>query len=681
MESFELILLVAAAILVSSVLDRLIPRISPPLIQIVLGFLIAYFAVSAIPFSLNPDYFLFIFIAPLLFHDAKEADRAALWTNRRKIISLSIFLVFAIMLVVGFALHSLVAAIPIAAALAVGAALGPTDAVAVSSLKGTMRMTRSENALLSGEALINDASGVVAFEFAIRAAVTDNYGIAEGILSFLLLFFGGIVVGVVMALIIRFIQTKTTEAGIDSITFYTLLDVLSPFIIYLVAEMTATSGIIAVVAAGLFLGHKQDRQIGPSVARLNIVTSSVWELLAFVLNGIIFIMLGMQLCWIQPHMSGADALFGGTVGTLVVILLMTAVLVAIRFAWIFIMERWHKNPLTGERPRITRSFIRSILALTLGGPKGAVTLSIIMSIPYVVSSGASFPYRDQLIFLTSGIILVTLLLANFLLPVVSPRPKEGTEFERNAEVRVDILRSVILGLSDQMTERNAAATHSVIRMYNDRIQRIGLENESEEEEQQRKLELEIVKMQEDYLKSLVDSGDVDPMIGYRYGRRIMRRDRILTHHPTGPNWYFFVGVRHARRFFYSAIRSLREWTPGVEHPADDAALRDLEIQVAQYTLEYLDDLLAAGTSSYPPELIGEMQSRYSRNIVTLQHMHPSITFITRLDDNLDEVMRTGYHLELEQINKRFEENEISRSLAKKLRDNVHLMQLDLDDQV
>lgn len=682
MESFELILLVIAAILVSAVLDRVIPRVSSPLIQIGLGFLIAYFAVSAIPFSLNPDFFLFLFIAPLLFHDAKEADRAALWTNRKKVLSLSIGLVFTIMVVIGFALHSIVPAIPLAAALAVGAALGPTDAVAVTSLKGSVHMTRNEDALLSGEALINDASGVVAFQFAIGAAVTDTYEVGAMLSNFLLLFFGGIVVGVVLAFIIRIIRTRVAETGLESTTFYVLLDVLSPFIIYLVAEITSTSGILAVVAAGLILGRAEDRKIGPSVARLNIVTSSVWELIAFVLNGIIFILLGMQLCWIYPRLGGADALFGGTAGTMATIFLVTLVLVAIRFVWIFVMQRWRKNPFNGLRPKADRRFLTSVAALTIGGAKGAVTLSIIMSLPYVVASGASFPYRDQLVFLTSGIIVLTLLLANFLLPLLAPKPKaQKSEFDKNAEVRVDILRSVIQQLSDEINEKNAAATRVVIRMYNDRIQRIGVADEEEEDATRNKLSLQLVKHKEQYLTRLLDDDDVDSAIVHQYAGRLAQREHLLNHKSSGARWYWFTTLRHARRILRSTIRSLREVIPGVEHPENDAKLQEIELMVAQDTLHYLDDLQTSDDDTYPPELIGEYQARYSRQIANLRRMRPSVTYITRIDDNLDDVTREGCYLELQEISNRFENNEISRSLAKTLRENVHLMQLDLEDRL
>lgn len=681
METFELILMVLAAILVSSVLDRLIPRVSAPLIQIGLGFVIAYFAVSAIPFSLNPDFFLFLFIAPLLFHDAKEADRAALWKYRKKILSLSIGLVFAIMVVIGFVLNLLVPSIPLAAALALGAALGPTDAVAVTSLKGNVHMTRREDALLSGEALINDASGVVAFQFAIAAAVTDTYEISSLFGYFLLLFFGGILVGAILAVAIRWVRRKSAETGLESTTFYVLVDLLSPFIIYLAAELVSVSGILAVVTAGLILGREEERRIGPSVARLNIVTSSVWELLAFTLNGIIFILLGMELCWINPRIISADALFGGTRGTLLTIAIMTAVLVAIRFLWIFVMERWRKDPDTKRRPTVTKNFLASVAAMTIGGPKGAVTLSIIMSIPYVVASGASFPHRDQLIFLASGIILATLLLATFFLPVLSPKPKvRSNEFEENADMRVDILRNVILRLSDQMNEKNTAATRSVIRMYNDRIKRIGLESEEQDERIRRKLSLDIVKQQEIYIAELMDEGEYDSAVCYRYARRISHREHILTHQ-AGPGWYFFVVMRNIRRAAHAFMRSVREWMPGMEHPAADAEMRELEIAVLRKTLRYLEGMMASNESEYPPEVLGAEQARYSRAIVNLKRMRPSITYITKLEDNLDDIMREGYYLELQEITQRYENNEISRSLAKTLRENVHLMQLDLEDRL
>ena len=489
METFELILMVLAAILVSSVLDRLIPRVSAPLIQIGLGFVIAYFAVSAIPFSLNPDFFLFLFIAPLLFHDAKEADRAALWKYRKKILSLSIGLVFAIMVVIGFVLNLLVPSIPLAAALALGAALGPTDAVAVTSLKGNVHMTRREDALLSGEALINDASGVVAFQFAIAAAVTDTYEISSLFGHFLLLFFGGILVGAILAVAIRWVRRKSAETGLESTTFYVLVDLLSPFIIYLAAELVSVSGILAVVTAGL------DPRTRGGTAHRTFCRATEYRYLERM--GAV----GIHAERHHLHPAGHGAVLdqpshhqrrrpvrrharhasdhrhhdGGPGGHTLS------------------LDLRHGTMAQGSRHETASRSHEEFLGQRSGDdhrrPKGeAVTLSIIMSIPYVVASGASFPHRDQLIFLASGIILATLLLATFFLPVLSPKPKvRSNEFEENADMRVDILRNVILRLSDQMNEKNTAATRSVIRMYNDRIKRIGLESEEQDERIRRAL--------------------------------------------------------------------------------------------------------------------------------------------------------------------------------------------------
>ena len=175
MEVFELILMLLLAVLLSSVLDQVVPRVSSPLILIALGVGIAMLAISPIEVNIDPELFLVLFIAPLLFSDALEADKRNLWENKTTIVSFAIGLVIVITLCVGFVLHWLVPSIPLAAAFALGAALGPTDAVAVQALKKEAKLGKREGAILQGEALINDASGVVSFQFAVSAAVTGAF--------------------------------------------------------------------------------------------------------------------------------------------------------------------------------------------------------------------------------------------------------------------------------------------------------------------------------------------------------------------------------------------------------------------------------------------------------------------------------------------------------------------------
>ena len=177
MEALVLALLMLAAVLLSSVIDQLVPKVSSPLIQIGLGLLIALFAPSQINITLDPDLFLVLFIAPLLFDEAKNVDKGALWKNRRPVLSLAIGLVVVTALIIGFAVEWLEPSIGLFAAFALGAALGPTDAVAVASLSKETDIAPRDKSILEGESLINDASGIVAFQFALAAATTGTFSL------------------------------------------------------------------------------------------------------------------------------------------------------------------------------------------------------------------------------------------------------------------------------------------------------------------------------------------------------------------------------------------------------------------------------------------------------------------------------------------------------------------------
>ena len=181
MEALVLALLMLAAVLLSSVIDQLVPKVSSPLIQIGLGLLIALFAPSQINITLDPDLFLVLLIAPLLFDEAKNVDKGALWKNRCPVLSLAIGLVVVTALIIGFAVEWLEPSIGLAAAFALGAALGPTDAVAVASLSKETDIAPRDKSILEGESLINDASGIVAFQFALAAATTGTFSLLNEI--------------------------------------------------------------------------------------------------------------------------------------------------------------------------------------------------------------------------------------------------------------------------------------------------------------------------------------------------------------------------------------------------------------------------------------------------------------------------------------------------------------------
>ena len=294
MEAMTLGLLLISAVLVSSVVDQIVPKVSLPLIQIALGVLIALAAAGDITISLDPELFLVLFIAPLLYDEAKNANKSELWHEIRPVLSLAVGLVVATALIIGFALNLIIPSIPLAAAFALGAALGPTDAVAVTSLAKQVDIPKRQKSILKGELLLNDASGIVSFQFALAAVVTGSFSLLNASVEFMIEFIGGLAVGIALGLLFNLIVRWARNIGLENTTFHVLFEVLTPFLVFLISDAVHVSGIIAVVVAGL-LNVISPRTVDPSVSRMNIVSTSVWRVLAFCLNGIVFVLLGTQL--------------------------------------------------------------------------------------------------------------------------------------------------------------------------------------------------------------------------------------------------------------------------------------------------------------------------------------------------------------------------------------------------
>ena len=190
MATLELALILMATVLLSAILDQLIPRLSLPLIQIALGVIVGLISTDRITITLNPEIFLVLFIAPLLFHEAREANNLSLWRNRRMMLSYAIGLVIAIVLIVGFTVNLIAPSIPLACAFALGAALGPTDRIAVASISERAKIPERLKITLQGESLLNDASGIVSFQFAVAAVVTGTFSLASALKTFAIEFFG-----------------------------------------------------------------------------------------------------------------------------------------------------------------------------------------------------------------------------------------------------------------------------------------------------------------------------------------------------------------------------------------------------------------------------------------------------------------------------------------------------------
>lgn len=441
MEALELVLFLLAAVIASSILERFLPRLSLPLVQIALGALIALFVASPFEQGLDTELLLILFIAPLHFNESRHADSGALWRNRWGIASLAVGLVFAIMVAVGGTLHALMPAVPLAAALALGAAMGSTDAVAVTALSKDFRFGRRHAALLEGEAFFNDVTGTVAFQCAIAVVASGAFSLVHAGEEFALDLFGGLVGGAVMGFLAWALLELIRDRGLDNPTLHVTLELLLPFVIYLAAKSLHIGGVIAVVSAGLVMSLLPQR---PSAARarLKLQSRSVWATIEFVLNGVIFVILGMQLPrGLQP---AADGGLGDPLAVVGAVALLTAVLEGVRFAWVLAMDavaaRREGRP---ARSCLTAEGLRSALAMAFAGPKGGITLSLMLTIPTYLSTGELFPERAALVSLAAGVILGSLLLANFAVPLLVPRKEAARRSAERADAEVALVIRVI----------------------------------------------------------------------------------------------------------------------------------------------------------------------------------------------------------------------------------------------
>lgn len=665
METFELILLLLGVILASSILVQFIPRVSLPLVQIGLGIGAALLAVTPIEFQVDPELFLILFIAPLLFDESRHANKRDLWENKGSILSLAIGLVLLSILVVGFVLNWFIPSLPLAAAFALGAALGPTDAVAVSALSKDISISPRQKSLLSGESLINDASGVVSFQFAIAAAVTGAFSLTEAGESFTFSFLGGLSAGLILGAISLLALRLIRDYGHESTTVHVVFELFLPFIIFFIAEHLHVSGILAVVAAGLLITLFPQR-LSPVMSRLNVISKNVWEVVVFIINGIIFVLLGMEIPqaffaeWDTEHINNNLDLVG-------YVLLVTFLIVGVRFIWILGMELVHCNTQKRKQGwRITKQLIRDSLVTTLAGPKGAISLSIAFTIPYTIASGADFPYRNFLIFIASGTILCTLLLANFVVPLLAPKKEEDLSNRRLVDVDIEILQNVVRELRANQTEETAVATGIVIRFYKDRIKQ--LRQQETDNATLRRLRIETIEFQEKIVKRYIEEGTVDKEIGENYLDRLCKIKEMLKRSKRAKH------LLDAMSFWQRGSRHLRNRSPEINYQEE---IHKLRIDIEEQTVEHLEKRMASPETK-EGKCLAALLAEHKSVITELNaetslfgHANP-----TKALSFIKDIESEGLRLELGEIQQMYEDDRLDRADAQALREEVYLMQTD-----
>lgn len=454
-------------------------RVPPPLVQIFLGMVIAW--VADLDIQLKPEVFFLLFLPPLLFLDAWRIPKGGLVRDGGTILALAIGLVVLTVLGIGALLGWFIPSMPFGVAFALAAVLAPTDAVAVQAIAARAPVPKRLMSILEGEALLNDASGLVCMRIAVAAVMTGAFSLTDAVGTFLWVGIGGISLGIAVTIGANWLKTLVASHLGEETGSQILISVLMPFGAYLLAERLHCSGILAAVGSGLAMSYAE--QSGRALAMTRMRRAAVWDTAYFTVNGIIFIVLGAQLGEI---VNGAAQVVSETghrhpawLG--IYVLVATVALAAVRFAWAWVTLQLmlHNARRSGWEGTIPAS--RLAAATTLAGVRGAITMAGVLTLPLSLADGSPFPARDVAICIAAGVIVLSLLASSALLPLVlsglevPPEPSDAEEEERArtlaARAGMKAVERALRTRSDAAAKRDllADASAPIIRFYRQRI--------------------------------------------------------------------------------------------------------------------------------------------------------------------------------------------------------------------
>jgi len=417
MDEVGIVLAMLLAVVASGYLVRVLPFAVPlPLVQIALGAAIS--STTGHGVRLEPHIFFLLFLPPLLFLDGWRIPKVGLFRDRSTILELSLGLVLFTVIGAGFLIHWLIPSLPLPVSFALAAILAPTDPIAVSAIAARVPIPPRLVHILEGESLLNDASGLVCFRFAVAAAMTGTFSLGEASLTFLWVALGGIAIGAGLTVLVagaqRFLATRIGEESGSPI----LISLLMPFGAYLAAEHFDASGILAAVAAGITMSYVELGGRAQAVTRVR--RTAVWDTVQFALNGIMFVLLGEQLPDIvraalnAPEVPAAHDVWWLAGNALAI----SVGLILLRFVWVWVSLRLTLLNARRQQQAVYKPNWRLVVATSLAGVRGAITLAGVLTLPMLLPSGDPFPGRDLAIFLASAVIVVSLIVASVGLPRV-----------------------------------------------------------------------------------------------------------------------------------------------------------------------------------------------------------------------------------------------------------------------
>lgn len=405
MENYSIVLFILALMIgLSAIADKI--KLPYPILLISAGIAIGF--IPDLPrVEINPEIIFLIFLPPLLYDAAFNISFQQFKLNMNTISTLAITLVFITVTGIAVIARYCIPGMNWPLGFVLGAILSATDAVAAMSITKGLGLSHKTNTILEGESLINDASALVAYRFAVAAVTGAAFVFWEASLQFVILLGGGLLVGMVMGKILAFIIQRIKDDALIVISFMLIM----PFVTYLIAEELHVSGVIAAVMLGLVISRFSSK-VFPE--RLKNQSRSIWDIIIFLLNGLIFILIGLQFPYILGEIDEKMVLPYIGYGFLI-----TITVLVIRLIRVFMQQAGLQNAFNKKRPRISEHALldfKSSLIISWSGMRGIVSLAIALGLPHKLGDGSPFPLRNEIIFISVVVVLITLIGQGLTLP-------------------------------------------------------------------------------------------------------------------------------------------------------------------------------------------------------------------------------------------------------------------------
>ena len=677
MEIFETILIFLAVVIVSSFVHTFIPKVPLAFIQIILGMILFILPVP-VEFNFDSELFMLATIAPLLFVEGVNVSRVHLRRYIKPVMLMALGLVITTVIGVGLFIHLVWPDLPIGAAFAIAAILCPTDAPAVQAITQGKVLPKGAMTILEGESLLNDAAGIISFKIAVGVLVTGAFSLFGAIQQFLIASIGGAIVGLLIGILLVRFRLTLTRRGIENINMFVFLQLLTPFVTYLVAELFHASGIIAAVVAGLVHGFERDR-IAQTRTRLQLSYNHTWNILGYALNGFVFSILGflvpeviVKIIKSEPH----NLLF------LIGITLLVALAVYVfRFIWVYVLyplfylsvspfQKLMNDDGTNTKEKPPKRSMYALI-MTFCGVHGTISLAIALTLPYYLENHESFKYRNDLLFISSGMVILSLVIAQIILPFVTknaPPPKIGSMNFK--EARIYILEHVIDYLNKRSSFETSYRYGNVIKEYHDKLTFLkSVEKDDENSKELERLQRIAFNVETKTLEKLADEGEITESMLENYMRFA---ERTQVYRQASLIRRIIVGIRGLL-----LKRHIRTRTNAASSLSVTENLMELSKINKRVHYNVVSRLVKEANEDNKLE-VGMICDGY---LMRIDNLSPSNFFNTRSEDSITKIKLNALREQRRILTELISDEEITEATALKLREAINYDEMVIVDSL